>query len=200
MLLAFLFAFAFPTFVRLANDFAGEYINEGVSVLSRDVGSMNMNPVLGYTGYFVLGYYLNKTAFSAKQRAVIYILGIVGFVSTIVLNAAASAKAHEPLTRYYGEFCVNVLLESVAVFTFFKYKKRSIEKLHPVVYKLSEYSFGAFLVHALVIEQLNDRFGLNTLSFDPLLSVISIGIIVFLVSFAVSLILNHIPVIKKYIV
>lgn len=41
--------------------------------------------------------------------------------------------------------------------------------------KLSKYSFGAYLVHALLIEQLDNRAGLNMLSFNPVLSVVGIG-------------------------
>lgn len=92
------------------------------------------------------------------------------------------------------------MFESIAVFTWFKYKKYHFPKLHPIALKLSRYSFGAYLVHALTIEQLNDKFGLNTLSFNSALAVIGIGIIVFVCSFVISGILNHIPVVRKYMV
>lgn len=200
LLLAFLFAFAYPTVLKLAGDFAGERINRVASAINDDVNSMNRNLVLGYTAYFVLGYCLDKIMLSGKQRAVIYLLGIAGFVSTVVLSSAASLKAQACSTRYYDEFCVNVLLESVAVFTFFKYKTWNSEKLYPIVLKLSKYSFGAFLVHVLVLEQLDVRLGLNTLRFHPVLSVISIGMIVCLVSFSVSALLNRIPILKKFVV
>lgn len=200
LLLAFLFAFVYPTALKLAGDFAGERINLLASAINDDVNSMNRNPVLGYTAYFVLGYCLNKATLSTKQRTAIYLLGIVGFVSTIALNSVASLKAQACSTRYYDEFCVNVLLESVAVFTFFKGKSWNSDKFYPIVLKLSKYSFGAFLVHPLVIEQLDVRLGLNTLSFHPVLSVISIAMLVCLASFSVSAILNHIPILKKFVV
>lgn len=52
-------------------------------------------------------------------------------------------------------------------------------------------------MHLLIIEQLNIRFGLNTLSINPILAVVFIGVIVFVVSYVISAILNHIPVIKN---
>lgn len=200
LLLAFIFAFLFPTLVTLAKDFAGNLIYAGVSALNYDVNAMDIDILLGFTSYFILGHFLNKIDFSARQRTVIYILGIIGFVSTIALNSIVSLNAQEQLQNYCGNFSVNILLESIAVFTFFKYRNWERKRSYPIVLKLSQYSYGAYLVHALVIEQLNTALGLNTLSFNPILSVIVIGIIVFIVSFSVSGILNHIPVIKKFAV
>ena len=116
------------------------------------------------------------------------------------MNLIVALKTQTPCQNYYGSFTVNVLFEAVAVFTWFKHKKYNRAKLNAFVQKLSTYSFGAYLVHALIIEQLDIRIGLNTLSFNPVLSVLSIGIIVFVVSFVISAILNHIPIIKKYMV
>ena len=92
------------------------------------------------------------------------------------------------------------MFEAIAVFTFFKYKDYNNKRVNDFVKVLSKYSFGAYLVHALIIEQLDVRFGLNTLSFNPILAELTIGIIVFLVSFVISGILNKIPVLNKYIV
>lgn len=42
--------------------------------------------------------------------------------------------------------------------------------------------------------------GINTLLFNPILSVVLIAIIVFSVSFAISYIFNHIPHANRYVV
>lgn len=200
LLLALIFAFVIPTLTALSKDFTGGLVAKGVSAINEDVNFMNMKMVLGYSGYFVLGYYLNKITLTKRQRTIIYVLGMIGFISTILLTSAVTIKTQQYCENYYGNFCINVLLESIAVFTFFKYKNFSAEKLHPIIMKLSKYSFGVYLVHALVIEQLDKWFGLNTLSFNPILSVICIVVIVSVISFSVSAILNQIPIIKKYLV
>ena len=64
---------------------------------------------------------------------------------------------------------------------------------------MSKYSFGAYLFYVLAIT-LRDRMGLDALSFNPLLSVPIIGIIVFVMSFAVSAVLHHIPILRNYAV
>ena len=131
---------------------------------------------------------------------IIYIMGVLGFFLTVYLSWIVSIKAQIALENYYGPWRVNVLFESVAVYIWFKYKKYNIKKLNVFVVKLSEYSFGAYLVHALVIERLNIFFGLNSLSLNPCFSVVLISILVFIISFMISGILNNIPGLKKYIV
>lgn len=90
-------------------------------------------------------------------------------------------------------------MESVAVFTFFKYIQFNNDKINRFIKRLSDYSFGVFLVHALVIELFDRLTGLNTLSFNPIMSVLCISVIVSVISFSISALLNHIPFIKKYI-
>lgn len=200
LLLAFLFAFVVPEFVTLANDFGNEIVVKGMTVFESDVDSMNMHIVLGYVSYFVLGYYFNKIDLEKWQRIIVYILGVFGFAFTIIVDLIVALKTQIPCSNYYGYFTVNVLFEAMAVFTWCKYHTFNHNKLNMFIQKLSKYSFGAYLVHALVIEQLNIRMGLNTLSFNPTISVIIISAITFILAFGISAILNHIPVIKKYLV
>ena len=72
-------------------------------------------------------------------------------------------------------------------------------KLRKVIIALSKYSFGAYLFHDMAISSLKIA-GLNTLTFNPVLSIPVIGIIVFFFSYSVSAILNHIPILKKCVV
>ena len=203
LFLALIFAFIIPEAITLINDFGNETLINGGYLLSKDVDAMRMSMVLGYGGYFVLGYYINKTAFSKKTRKIIYALGALGFMSTILLSAFVSVKTQEGCGRYYNEMTVNVLLESLAVFIWFKNRKYNSARLNTLVRKLSKYCFGAYLVHALVIEQLQKQFGLDSLSFDtlkPVSGVMCISIIVIFVSFGASAVLNHIPIVKRYMV
>lgn len=200
LMLALMFAFIIPWIITLVNDFGNELIVKGVSVISSNIGSMQMHLVLGYVSYFILGYYINKSDLDVRRRVIIYVLGLIGFVLTIVLDLIVALKTQTYCDHYYGAFAVNVLFEALAVFTWFKYRDYNSDTLNKLMKKLSQYSFGAYLVHALVIEQLNVCIGLNTLSFNSVLAVICIGIIVFLISFSISALLNKIPIVGKYIV
>lgn len=199
LLLAFLFAFVQPEMLNLAGNFAPETIKRLVQTLYANANDMNMHLVLGYTGYFILGYYLNKAKLNRAQRTVIYLLGVLGCAATILLSLIVSLRTQKGCGTYYNYLTVNVLLESLAVFTWFQYHPYR-PKGRPLIVKLSKLSFGAYLVHALLIEQLDSRFGVNTQSFNAVLAILGIGLLVFLVSFALSLLCSLIPVVKKYAV
>ena len=178
------------------SDFTESTLIKVIEIVKLTQWDLNMNIVLGYASYFILGYYLNKVDLSKIARKIIYGLGLIGFVLTICLSSVVTLKTQISCENYFGYFNVNVMLESMAVFVWFKYRKHSV-KLYPLIKKLSKFSFGAYLVHVLIIDQLNIRFGLNTLSFNPILAVGFIGVIVFVVSYVISAILNHILVIKN---
>ncbi|MBR0035591.1 MAG: acyltransferase family protein [Synergistaceae bacterium] len=151
----------------------------------------------GYTGYFLLGYVLDRADISPKLEVMIYLGGIIGAGMTILMSSYASLLKNEPQGLFYKELSVNVLLESIAVFAFFK---QHCNRENKIVLKLSQYSFGAYLVHALILALLREYTGLHTLTFSPVISVPVIAVIVFIISFIISAVLNHIPVLKKYIV
>lgn len=197
LLLSLAFAFVVPYIVLLVSTFGSEPVKKAVSVLNGPVSDLNLNIVAGYASYFILGYYLNNTDIKKSLRILIYVLGILSFVSVVLLNSLASVKTQSTVGVFSGDFSLNTLLEAAALFLAFKYGK--CRSSRPVTY-LSKCCFGAYLVHALVIEQTVKLTGLNTLSFYPLLSVPVISLIVFIVSFSVSALINRIPFINKYIV
>ena len=198
LILSFLFAFVFPEIVMIANDFAPAELAMLFNYINSDVKTMHMELVMGYSFYFVLGYYLNNKSLK-KCKNVICILGLLGFASTIILSSIISIKRGEATGDYYGNFTVNILLESVMIFTLFKEAKFQNKKINQIMVKLSKYSFGAYLVHVFVIAFLI-KIGINTLTFNTTVSVPVIAIIVFVISFLISCVLNHIPFINKYIV
>lgn len=198
LLLGLTFAFVLPQIVLVSNDYVGGTVTVIINKLSGFVKNMNMDLVLGYGFYFVLGYYLDKRELTAKQRCVVYAMGALGFVSTALLNAGIAWRTNEPYAVYFDNFKVNVLLEAVAVHTLIKYRKYENEKLNAIVAGLAQYSFGTYLVHIFIIKLLS-KFGLSTLSFWPILSVPVIFLITAVVSFGVSFVINKIPKIGKWI-
>lgn len=200
MLLSFLFVFAFPQIVRMTNDFLSGPIQTGVSALDKNVNFMNLELVSGYTIYFILGYYLDSIDLTKKQRGITYLLGVIGFVSTIVLTAMISIKEQIPNSHYYDNTSLNVFLESIAVYVWFKYNVKRNGHFENIIMMFSKYSFGAYLIHMLIILQLDKLLGLNALTFNPALSIPIIGVIVFVISFGCSAVFNNLPILKKFIV
>lgn len=202
LILSFIFGFLIPQVVNLTNDFAADNIKAVVNAINSKIGMMDMRMVLGYAFYFILGYYLSVTDFNKKTRAIIYALGLFGFAFTIIVESAVSIKAQTPISTYYDNFCVNILFEAVAVFTLYKNLSFKNERFNRLIRMMSKWSFGAYLVHVLFIEKLDNVFAINTLTLPvpSYIAVIIISLTVFVLSFFVSAVLNRIPVIREYIV
>lgn len=199
LILWLVFACLLPQGLRLAEDFGGSTAGDIARVVGESAENLHLHTVLGYSGYFLLGHALYRAEISPRQRRWLPAAGAAGFVLTAALTRLVSVRTGAPSENYYGYLNANVLLEAAAVFVLFKYGRYGRGRLDGWVKTLSEYSFGAYLVHVLLIDLL-DSLGLDTLSFCPAISPVCIALLVFVLSFAVSAALHRIPIIKKYAV
>ena len=94
---------------------------------------------------------------------------------------------------------MNVLLQAVAVFVWFRHREFSNEKWNRLVAKLSKYSFGVYLVHVFVMETLQ-KVGVHIGIFTKILSIPVVAALIVIASYLISWVLNQIPVVKKWIV
>lgn len=78
-----------------------------------------------------------------------------------------------------------------------EYRNKEVNKIAEL---LAKYSFGAYLVHALIIEKIGTIFHINTMTFYPGLSVPLLGFVVFTTSYGISFVINQVPKVNKYIV
>ncbi len=172
-----------------------------ISAIFKTYEKLNFHLVSRYSFYFLLGHYIYNKKFSIFEKKTIYCLGILGFFFTVILTFYYSKYLGKFSDKFYSNFSLNVFFESTAVFIFAKYKLSKIKfKNTNLIAKLSKYSFGIYLSHVLIINILNDYFGLNTQSFKAIFSVPLITCIVFLISLLISFVLNKIPILKKYVV
>jgi len=158
---------------------------------------------LGYTGYFVLGSYLVRFELSARQRRLLYGLGILSVLVTIVGTTVMSNQQGEPNGSLFGYLLPNTLFTSVAIFVGFKMtlsQRTFSTRSQQLIEHVSKLSFGMYLVHDFVNIFFREVLNLTSLSFHPIVSVPVITILVFGISYMVSWILNKIPVIHRFIV
>ena len=195
LVLSFIFAFVLPQSVTLIQLFSPDLADK----VSRVFAQFQLHFVLGYTFYFVLGYWLSKTTLSRKAETVFLVLGAAGFIATILGNYAVSVWKGQSGEYIFENNMVNVALQAVGVFVLFK-KLFGSKKAGKLLPSLSKYSFGAYLLHAGVISTVDKFFHLNADSFNPFLSIPLVFLLTCILSFALSALLNHIPVIKKYLV
>lgn len=199
LIIAFIFVFLIPQLVLLVNNFGCSSLKTVLASMNVPLTDMHLQLAAGYTGYFILGYCLNRIDFTGKQRHIIYCLGIAAFIFTVAADSYLSLKAQTPKSTFYGDFTVNVLFESICIFIFFKYHSPASGSSGKILTRLSNYSFGAYLVHILILDLLK-KAGFHTLSFTPAVSVPLLIIITAVSAFLVSAVIHRIPVLKKYIV
>ena len=199
LLLSFIFTFLLPQIASAVSLLSWQYCAEFKAL----TGKFYFHLTLGFAPYFVLGYVLSRRELSAKARRVIYALGVLGFVLTVVLTSFASRLQGAATELFYSYESLNVLLVCVALFVFARehlnFPSLS-EKGHERIRALSRWSFGAYLVHPLFIESFDIFLHFNTLSLNVFLSVPLLTLIIGTLSFLVSALLHQIPFVKKYFV
>ena len=95
----------------------------------------------------------------------------------------------------------NIIIESAAIYTFFVKRVSKIkfnEKTVKIFTKLTEYGFGVYLVHALIIE-LVELTGWTAVTISPFVSVPLLTIVVYTLSLFVTVVTRKIPFIGKNI-
>lgn len=159
-------------------------------------GKVSVTFFQGLLALLPLGYVLSRTELSPKLRRVIYVLGILGAVLTGIGTIWSTGK----MGTYSSVFCTNasptVIAPGVAIYVFAKY---NLNRLPKAVAWVADHSFGVYLVHALVIEQLQ-RYGFHVLTVDPILGVPMVSVAAFAISLAISVLLSKLPVVGKYLV
>ena len=198
IVLAFVFGFLIPSIrdqiIPYSTLLSGSDI---ISALDADFESMSITFVAGYTGYFALGYYLKKVRISANGRLVIYILGMIGFILTVIPTAYISGNLGKPVNSYYAFISVNVFFMSMAVYVLFKYLRINYsEKILALKKKIADNCFGIFLVHLFIIEIL-ELIGFDSLTFAPAVSIPLISLATFVVGYYIVEGLRRIKFIER---
>lgn len=202
LVLAIIFTFIMPEAAEVISIFSEECGTIANGLVSR----FQPNFVAGLTFYFLMGYFLNNLKITPKIKRLLYALAIFGLIWGQSLSVVASFVTGSPNETFYAtggsnetfyeHISVCGLCVSMAVFIFFKEK---FNRPSRIIRTLSKYTFGTYLFHAFVISVFK-HLGFTPLIFNPIISVPVIFVIVFVISFSVSALLNHIPVINKYIV
>ena len=204
LVVSFVFSFAVPL-ALLVLSYLDQILNASFSLYEFANGvysNMHFHLAVGYSFYYVLGFYLHTTEIRPKIEKIVYFCGLAGFALTVFLSQAASSFLGTPTGEFYGNFTCNVLLESVAVFILIKQRIQNRirgEKLQKIVQAFSKYSFGVYLVHPFFLATLS-RLGWKTTSFFPPVSIPVISLAVFALSLCTSALLSRIPILNKYIV
>ena len=198
VILSFLFSFLFPQMINVIG-----LKSTVLSNLANDfILKFHVELVLGYSGYFVLGYLINQTLISQKTEYIIYALGLCSTAAT-VFGTVWLSSTNRPASIFSDELTVNILLTSAAVFVFAKQhlnKPVKSDRSASALVFASKCTLGIYLVHPLILDSLKRFAGITNLTFTPLVCVPVLVLSVYVLSFAVSAAINKIPFLGKWIV
>ena len=177
-------------------------VNKALSMIDQKyVINFSIVELTGYVGYYFAGYYFSKNEISKKLKIVIYILGILSIIITILLTARYSLLAGEQKGYLYGYLLPTTMFSAFAIFILFKDMFKSIylsDKLKKIIIYSSNCTFGIYLAHDFIIQAYTVN-GLTTKAFNPVFSVPLLSIVNICISILVVSIIKKIPVLKNYI-
>ena len=191
------FMFILPMFLRLRGS--------QTAALYADRLYLNFTlgfPPLAYVGYFLAGYYLKEYTINRLAEGLIYVAGIAGAAFTVwgsaYLNHGNGPGQFNGLMMSY--LTPNVAAMAVAIFVLFRYvlgvsDERSRRQR---VGNAARYGFGVYLSHVVFLILLR-YLGLSNPPIPPVVAVPLLTLVIFIPSFALSWLLNKIPVVGRYI-
>lgn len=151
----------------------------------------------GYILYLLLGYIIKDTNISRMTRYSSYVLALVGWYIHYEGTNRLSLPAGEIVGTFKGYLNFPAVLQAVGVMIFFKYcpwEKFLSDNCQNILNNVTKYTFGIYLIHIYLVEQLPILIGVNSSSFwwRTLGSVLIFGI-----SASICWMIAKIPVLKK---
>lgn len=162
--------------------------------------NFGISELVNYSGYFFAGYYFSRHLVSKKMRITLYIFAICSFVFTIAGTSYISIKFKEADQVLYGYLLPTTMLEAFALFIFIKNileKKEVSEKSYTLISKISQCTFGIYLIHAL-IQKVVGMLGFTADFINPLIAVPLTSLIIFCISLFIIYLCRKISI-SKYI-
>lgn len=161
--------------------------------------------VLGYSGYFLWGYYLSTKDFSRARLWQVIVLLAAVIIATVICAQIIGVGNGSPRRYLYANLSLPVLLAAVLIYVLFiklkpRFESRITQKASVRLSALSAASLAVYLIHPAIVEFLEQQFGSYVFVFTPWLSIPLFALGVFVVCLAAGLILKKLPFIKKWIV
>lgn len=151
-----------------------------------------------YCGYMVLGYYLYNIFYVSKNiRLAAWILYLVTVCIAVFMVYYSSKLKGKLDLSVYNYFSINTMTQAAAIFIALKGTSVSHKILLKIQHTISDYSYGIYLVHILIIGIFYKN-GIFWTMANPIVSVPIIVIMTLLTSLFVIFILRKIPY-GKYI-
>lgn len=154
--------------------------------------------VSGYTGYFLLGYYLHAYPPGKLTRLAIYYFATLSVTATFVATWQISLKNNWVYEDLFGYLLPNTYLLSAAVFLAFQHCPFP-KKLLDLADFLNPYCFGIYLIHDFMLMIFLERGNLFDLPIPWVVALPLYSFGAFFMSLCTIAILYQIPIFRKTI-
>lgn len=178
-----------------------EFINQfqNLAFINNNFNKIKAGYAVGYIGYFLLGYYLDKYDIERAKKYILYVLGVMSTILTIVLVIKDCFTYQNFVERFWTYTMPFIVISSCAWFVFVKNISNKFNRTIQIILRnISEKSLGIYAVHFLFITFLWNH-AITTFLFNGILSVPVISAIVFFCSYLTSSLVQKIPKIGKYL-
>lgn len=159
----------------------------------------NEQVVVGYAGYFLLGYYLSRVSLTRKQRHILYWLGVFGLLLCIGGNIATSFYLNKSCDLFMeANLGPHVIMMSTALYVWMKAHADSLQsRLAGFMNYVRKDLFGIYLTHAIwliVFNRSSFRFLCSQAITLPI-----ICIVIFILSLYTTKLIRQIPFLRKVV-
>ncbi|MGG1574331.1 acyltransferase [Fictibacillus sp. NRS-1165] len=154
--------------------------------------------VVGYVGYFVLGYYLTKVNVNNLFRKSLYIMAIVALIGTVAGTFYVTHLRNGQFFDYfYSYLAPNIIVLSIALFIFFKHNYLKMDQAipSPIIKEISKASLGIYLLHPFILKILP----INAMFIHPLVGMLFTSMLALAISYCIVRILQSIPHVKALV-
>lgn len=176
------------------------------ATLNKHILLFNIPDLFGYTGYFFAGYFFYKYNLKHSHRVILYCSAMVSILYSYIYTEYTAIDNGIPSIPYFfdNNSITNIPI-TCAIFVYaknwFSKRKKIVDYLRnsKFIIQISSNCFGIYLSHMIFFNALALA-GFNILSFNILLSIPILSIIIFIFSYILTEIARKIPGIGKWIV
>ena len=192
IILSLIFTYLIPQIIIIGTNYSTKSIFEFFNDILATC--LQLKYVGGFTTYFILGWYLHN--FDIKNKKFIYIIGVLGFLTSFLGTYIVSASVGEVI-KISDNLSINVLCQSLAVFVFVKEKLSAVPQ-NKIVFSISKHSLGIYAMHVMIIAMMYRI--VEMLDFNIAIIYIPIVFIPTLVlSYFMSLVFSKLPILNKFV-
>lgn len=175
------------------------FINSTFNVeLSQISVLFTLNIVVGYVGYFILGYYLSKISLRKSGKQISKLIGILGVVIILTGNILLSIKTGMGDERFFNDLSPHIAMMALGLFVAIKEStNRYMKYLKKIVDYVRKDLFGIYLIHGVYLLLFNRAFFRDISNHAITLPLITIAI--FTASLFTCKFMRRIPVLRRVV-